>query len=217
MNINKKKDIIIAIPKGRIFKELEPFLDKANIVLEDEFYDESTRKLIFNTNVDNIKIIRVRSFDVPTFVAYGAASIGIAGSDVIEEFNYDEIYTPLDLGIGGCRLSTAYLDGSTENDWGNIRVATKYPNLTKKFYNSIGKQAEIVKLNGAMELAPILNICNVIVDLVSTGNTLKANSLIEDETILNITSKLIVNKTEMKTKSKSMIKIIESFREALYG
>lgn len=217
MNINKKKDIIIAIPKGRIFKELEPFLQKAGIILEDEFYDEKSRKLIFNTNVENIKIIRVRSFDVPTFVAYGAASIGIAGSDVIDEFDYKEIYTPIDLGIGKCRLSTAYLNGSSENDWGNIKVATKYPSLTKKFFNSIGKQVEIVKLNGAMELAPMLNICNVIVDLVSTGNTLKANSLVEDEVIMNITSKFIVNKAEMKTKPEGMIKIIESFKEALNG
>ena len=208
-------NITFAIPKGRIFEELEPLLEKAGIRLEDDFYDKSSRKLEFNTNIENLKIIRVRAFDVATFVAFGAAQIGVVGNDVLEEFDYDELYSPKDLGIGKCRLSVAELAELAESDnpqtWSHVRVATKYPNLTKKYFASRGVQAECIKLNGAMELAPNKGMCRRIVDLVSTGGTLKANGLVEVEKILDITSRLIVNRAAFKTRNDELKELIDRF------
>lgn len=218
-NAMDNKKLILAVPKGRILKELMPMLEKAGIVPEDDFTNKESRKLQFTTNHENLDIIRVRAFDVATFVAYGGAQIGVVGSDVIEEFAYEELYSPLDLKIGGCRLSVAMPEDDIGKDdparWSHVRVATKYPNLTAKHFAKRGVQAECIKLNGAMEIAPTLDLARKIVDLVSTGSTLKANKLAEIETILEISSRLIINRTALKTKPDEMNGWIENFREAV--
>ncbi len=196
--------LVIAVPKGRILGEALPIITAAGIVPEPAFGDEDSRALQFKTNHPNISLIRVRSFDVATFVAFGGAQLGIAGNDVLMEFDYSEIYAPLDLGIGKCRLSVAQSKDLGEGlDLGrlsHIRVATKYPHITSRWFAERGVQAECVKLNGAMELAPSLGLSSRIVDLVSSGATLKANGLVEVETITTITSRLIVNRTALKTR-----------------
>lgn len=207
--------LTIAIPKGRIGEELEPIFQKIGLKIEKDFYDESSRKLEFSTNHKNVSVIRVRSFDVATFVAFGGAQLGVAGNDVLEEFDYSEIYSPIDLGIGKCRLSVAELKDLAEHDdplsWSNVRIATKYPNLTKKYFAKRGVQAECVKLNGAMELAPKLGLCRRIVDLVSSGRTLKENGLVEVEKILDVTSRLIINRTAFKTRNAEISTWIDKF------
>ncbi len=211
--------LVLALPKGRILKELRPLLTHAGIVPEAEFDNEDSRLLRFATNVPNLSIIRVRSFDVATFVAFGAAHLGVAGNDVLMEFDYPEIYAPLDLGIGKCRLSVAEPAALGESDdpsrWSHVRVATKYPEVTKRHFAARGVQAECVKLNGAMELAPTLGLCRRIVDLVSTGSTLKANGLVEIEHIADVTSRLIVNRAAFKTRPEEISRWIERFREAV--
>lgn len=217
MTKNNSEKLILAIPKGRILKELMPLLGKCDIIPEDDFEDDSSRKLQFTTNHENLDIIRVRAFDVATFVAYGGAHMGVVGSDAIEEFNYSEIYAPLDLKIGACRLSVAMLekDARDENPekWSHIRVATKYPSLTARHFAKRGVQAECIKLNGAMEIAPPLGLARQIVDLVSTGSTLKANKMIEVEKILDVSSRFIVNRTTQKTRATEINNWIETFRE----
>lgn len=204
MNNNQKLEpIVIAIPKGRIWNELSPLMAKVGIIPEAAFNDPNERKLLFKTNFPELSIIRVRSFDVATFVAFGAAQLGISGSDVLAEFDYEGLYAPVDLGIGKCRLSVAELaDLSLEDNplsWSHVRIATKYPNLTRKYFAKRGVQTECIKLNGAMELAPKMGLCRRIVDLVSSGQTLKENGLVEIETIMNISSKLIVHRASLKT------------------
>ena len=209
---------ILALPKGRILKEAMPLLKRAGIEPEPDFSNEDSRALRFKTNVPEIEIIRVRSFDVATFVAFGAAQLGIAGNDVLLEFDYPEIYAPVDLGIGKCRLSVAEPAEMSEKDdpmrWSHIRVATKYPNITQRHFAARGVQAECIKLQGAMELAPTLGLCGRIVDLVSSGATLKANNLVEVETIAAVTSRLIVNRAAMKTYPHAIGGWIENFRQA---
>jgi ATP phosphoribosyltransferase len=196
--------IVLALPKGRILAELGPMLDRAGIRPEPDFANEESRKLSFKTNLPGLDIIRVRSFDVATFVAFGAAQLGIVGNDVLMEFNYSELYSPLDLKIGRCRLSVAEpaeLGAIDEPQrWSHVRVATKYPEITRRHFAARGVQAECIKLNGALELAPTLGLCQRIVDLVSTGATLKANGLIEVERIADISSRLAVNRTALKTR-----------------
>ncbi|MCC6598575.1 MAG: ATP phosphoribosyltransferase [Alphaproteobacteria bacterium] len=210
--------LILALPKGRILNELAPILKACGIEPEADFTDECSRKLRFSTNDPGLDIIRVRSFDAATFVAYGGAHLGVAGSDVLEEFSYSELYAPVDLKIGHCRLSVAMpvQEAETENTTrhSHIRIATKYPNLTARHFANAGIQAECIKLNGAMEIAPALGLCRRIVDLVSTGSTLKANGLAETETILEVSSKLIVNRTALKTRAEAMEAWIERFRQA---
>lgn len=207
--------LTIAIPKGRILEELHPIMDKIGLKPEADFYDESSRKLEFSTNHKNVSLIRVRSFDVATFVAFGGAQLGVAGNDVLEEFDYADIYSPVDLGIGKCRLSVAepaeLAKGDNIENWSNVRVATKYPNLTKKHFAKRGIQAEIIKLNGAMELAPKLGLCRRIVDLVSSGRTLKENGLVEVEKLMDISSRLIVNRAAFKTRSDEINEWISKF------
>ena len=212
------KEIIIAVPKGRILSELIPLLEKIDIKLENEFFKKDSRKLIFKTNHNNIKIIRVRSFDVATFVALGAANVGIAGDDVLGEFGYQEIYSVLDLKIGKCRLSLAKKkkdENFKEIQSGNILVATKYKNIVTNFFAKKGVRAECIKLNGAMELAPKLGICSYIVDLVSTGKTLLENGLEEQEHLLQITSKLIVNKIAFKLNNNEIDFLVKKFEKAV--
>jgi ATP phosphoribosyltransferase len=210
--------IVLAVPKGRILKELRPVLNRIGIVPSAAFDDENSRDLRFKTSIANVEIIRVRSFDVPTFVAFGAAQLGIAGSDVLMEFDYPDVYSPLDLDIGHCRISVAELAEFSKTDdpsrWSHVRVATKYPELTRRHFAARGVQAECIKLNGAMELAPSLGLCDRIVDLVSSGATLKANGLVEVEHIAHITSRLIVNRTALKTRSEEVGYWVERFREA---
>lgn len=211
-------ELVLALPKGRILKELRPVLRRVGIEPEAAFDDNDSRLLRFSTNVPNLSIIRVRSFDVATFVAFGAAHLGVAGSDVLMEFDFAELYAPLDLGIGKCRLSVAEPVALSEGDdparWSHVRVATKYPELTKRHFAERGVQAECIKLNGAMELAPTLGLCRRIVDLVSTGSTLKANGLVEIEKIMDVSSRLIVNRAAFKTRSDEISRWIDLFREA---
>jgi len=219
--VNRAEKLVLALPKGRILDEAMPLVRAAGIEPEPDFDNPKSRSLRFSTNHPHIDIIRVRAFDVATFVAFGAAEIGIAGNDVLMEFDYPEIYAPLDLGIGKCRLAVAEPAEFAEKDdpsrWSHIRVATKYPTITAKHFARRGVQAECVKLNGAMELAPGLGLCRLIVDLVSTGSTLKANGLVEVERVADISSRLIVNRTALKTRPEELAGWIERFREGAYG
>lgn len=213
--------LIMALPKGRILGEALPLLARAGIVPEPAFADEDARQLQFATNVANLTLIRVRSFDVATFVAFGAAQLGIAGNDVLMEFNYAELYAPLDLGIGRCRLAVAEPEDMVKDDdpsrWSHVRVATKYPEITRRHFAARGVQAECVKLNGALELAPSLGLCGRIVDLVSTGATLRANGLVEVERIAEVSSRLVVNRTAMKTRPAEIGGWIDRMRTAVDG
>ncbi len=213
-----KEVLVLALPKGRILRELTPLLRRAGIEPEPSFADEDTRQLRFATNDPTIEIIRVRSFDVATFVAFGAAHLGVAGNDVLMEFDYPEIYAPVDLGIGRCRLAVAEPSDAAEGDdparWSCIRVATKYPEITRRHFAARGVQAECITLNGAMELAPGLGLCRRVVDLVSTGATLAANDLVEIEIIAEVTSRLIVNRAALKTRPDEVGQWIEAFRAA---
>ncbi|MEQ8604463.1 MAG: ATP phosphoribosyltransferase [Marivibrio sp.] len=210
--------LVLAVPKGRILKELRPLLDGVGVEPEAAFDDPDSRQLRFATNLTGVEIVRVRSFDVATFVAFGAAHLGVAGNDVLMEFDYSEIYAPVDLSIGHCRLSVAEPTSLSASDdpsrWSHIRVATKYPNVTRRHFARRGVQAECIKLNGAMELAPSMGLCRRIVDLVSTGGTLKANGLVEVETIAEVTSRLIVNRTALKTRPDQVGDWIGRFQEA---
>jgi ATP phosphoribosyltransferase len=211
--------LILALPKGRILKECGPLLDRVGIIPAADYVDEDSRRLRFPTNDDGLDVVRVRPFDVATFVAFGAAHIGICGADVLMEFDYPEIYAPLDLGIGQCRVSVAEPTGSASSEdpaeWSRIRVATKYPTIARRHFAARGIQAEIVHLNGAMELAPGLGLSKLIVDLVQTGSTLRANGLEETEVIAHVTSRLIVNRTALKTRPEAVGAWIARFREAL--
>ena len=204
--------LILALPKGRILKEALPVLARAGITPEAALFDEDSRALRFSTSDPRIAVIRVRSFDVATFVAFGAAQIGIVGNDVLAEFDYPELYSPVDLGIGRCRLSVAEPAGTPPiGPASHVRVATKYPHLTARYYATLGVQAECVKLNGAMELAPLLGLAPRIVDLVSTGRTLRENGLVERETILEVTSRLVVNRAAFKTMPE-VARLVEAMR-----
>ena len=210
--------LVLALPKGRILGECRPLLDRAGIVPAADYADEDSRRLRFPTDDPALDVVRVRPFDVATFVAFGAAQIGICGADVLGEFDYPEIYAPLDLGIGACRVSVAEPVSLPPDDparWSRVRVATKYPNTARRHYAARGVQAEIVNLNGAMELAPGLGLSRVIVDLVQTGSTLRANGLRETEVIAQVTSRLIVNRTALKTAPEAVGALIARFRAAL--
>lgn len=209
--------LILALPKGRILKEAMPLLTAAGISPEPAFADPESRLLRFSTNHPGLDIIRVRSFDVATFVAFGAAHIGVAGSDVLMEFDFPEIYAPVDLGIGKCRLSVAepadMAGRDNPNRWSHVRVATKYPEVTRRHFAARGVQAECIKLNGAMELAPSLGLCHRIVDLVASGQTLRENGLVEVEHIADVTSRFVVNRAALKTQPERVGNWIERFRE----
>ena len=213
------KDIIIALPKGRILKQVLPILNKIGVIPEKSFFNEKDRKLKFETNISNIKLIIVRSFDVATFLIYGAAHIAIIGSDVLEEFNHSEIYSPIDLKIGLCRLVVAttkeILNDEDPLTWSYVRVATKYPNLTSEHFKKRGVHADCIKLNGAMELAPSMGLCRRIVDLSESGETLKANGLIEIEEIMKVSTRLAINRNAYKTNFKEINKILKKFNEFL--
>lgn len=203
----------MAVPKGRILKELIPLLQNANIIPEDDFFDDSSRKLVFSTNLENLDIVKVRSFDVATFVKFGAADIGICGLDVLKEFSSLEIFPVLDLGIGKCRLSIAAKESNTLDlsKLSHIRIATKYTSLANEYFASKGVQAEAIKLNGAMEIAPKLGLCDFILDLVSTGKTLAENDMVEIEKVMDVSSFLIVNRASFKTTNREINQLISNF------
>jgi len=211
--------VVLALPKGRILDECGPLLAAAGIAPAPDYADESSRRLRFPTNHAALDVIRVRSFDVATFVAFGGAEIGICGGDVLMEFDYPEIYAPLDLQIGHCRISVAEPKdeaGLTDfNTLSRVRVASKYPNVARRHFAARGVQAEIVALSGSMELAPGLGLSRLIVDLVQTGNTLKANGLVETDVIAEVSSRLIVNRIALKTRPEEISGWVETFRKAL--
>lgn len=219
--VKESEKLILALPKGRILGEVMPVLRQAGIEPESAFEDPDARQLRFSTSERDVEIVRVRAFDVATFVAFGAAHFGVAGSDVVMEFDYPELYAPLDLGVGKCRLVVAAPQSLVAVDdptrWSHVRVATKYPNLTRRHFARRGVQAECIKLNGAIELAPALGLCRRIVDLVSTGNTLKANGLVEIETIADISSRLVVNRAALKTRAHALSGWIDRIRDAVKG
>ena len=210
--------LILALPKGRILAECGPLLARAGIAPASDYTDEASRRLRFPTSDPLLDVVRVRPFDVATFVAYGAAQLGICGGDVLGEFDYPEIYAPLDLGIGACRVSVAAPVGDAQDDparWSSVRVASKYPNTARRHYAARGIHADVVPLNGAMELAPGLGLSRLIVDLVQTGSTLRANGLQETEVIAHVTSRLIVNRTALKTRPEEIGAWIARFRAAI--
>lgn len=205
--------LTFAVPKGRILEEALPLMARAGVVPEGAFHDKANRALTFACQSGDIRIIRVRAFDVATFVAHGAAQMGIVGSDVVEEFDYPELYAPVDLGIGRCRLSVA-APGETPpaGRASHLRVATKYPGLTRRHFERQGIQAECVKLNGAMEIAPALGLARTIVDLVSSGQTLRDNGLVEGALVLDVSARLVVNRAALKTDPR-VAALVERFRQ----
>jgi ATP phosphoribosyltransferase len=216
--------LIMALPTGRILGEVMPLLRRLDIAPEPAFDDPDTRRLRFATSDRRLDLIRVRNFDVATFVAFGAAQLGVAGNDVLMEFDYSEIYAPLDLDIGHCHLAVAALASGMAPDAdespdvaqrSHIRVATTYPEVTRRHFAARGVQAECIKLNGAIELAPRLGLCRHIVDLVETGATLRANGLVEIERIAEVSARLIVNRPAMKTRPQEIGAWIERFRAAV--
>lgn len=204
--------LTIALTKGRILEETLPLLAAAGIQpLEDM---EKSRKLVFETTQDNVRLLLLRGADVPTYVQFGAADMGISGKDTLMENGADGLYEPLDLNIARCKLMTAGVKGQPLPA-GRIRVATKYVNVAKQYYASLGRQTDIIKLYGAMELAPIMNLADEIVDIVDTGNTLRANGLEPREEIADISSRLIVNKASMKMKHAHIQTIIDHIAAAV--
>jgi ATP phosphoribosyltransferase len=204
--------LTIAVSKGRIYEEALPLLAEAGIVPTDD--PNTCRKLILNTTRDDVQLVIIRATDVPTFVEYGAADLGIAGKDVLIEHGAESLYEPLDLGIARCRLMTA-----TRKDAppiaGRVRVATKFVKIAQRYFASLGIQAEIIKLYGSMELAPLVGLADCIVDLVDTGNTLKANDMEPRDLIMNISSRLVVNKAAMKMKNAAIAELLGHFERTL--
>lgn len=204
--------ITIALAKGRILKETLPLLERAGIKPVDDL--EKSRKLIFGTNHENINLVLIRSADVPTYVQYGAADMGIAGKDVLLEHGGEGLYEWVDLHIAPCKLMTAGF-ADKELPPGRLKVATKYTGITRQYFMQLGRQVELIKLYGSMELAPIVGLSDMIVDLVDTGNTLKANGLVPQDFIMQITSRLIVNRASLKMKNKAIKKVIKKIEKAV--
>lgn len=204
--------ITLALTKGRILKETLPLLEAAGIVPAEDIV--TSRKLVFATNREGLRLLILRGSDVPTYVQFGAADIGVAGKDGLLEHQGDGYYEPLDLGIARCKLMTAVPVGA-QPQTGRLRVATKYVNVARQFYAEQGRQADLIKLYGAMEIAPILGLAHEIVDIVDTGNTLKANGLEAQEEIADISSRLIVNKAAMKTKYNEIQSIVDALQSAV--
>jgi len=204
--------ITIAVSKGRIYEEALPLLAKMGIQPIDD--PETSRKLILPTTRDDVQLVIIRATDVPTFVEYGAADMGIAGKDVLIEHGAENLYEPLDLNIARCKLMTAaHKDAPAIS--GRVRVATKYVTIAQQYFASLGVQAEIIKLYGSMELAPLVGLADCIVDLVDTGNTLRANNLEPRELIMNISSRLVVNKAAMKMKNAVIADLLTQFEQVL--
>ena len=204
--------LTIALAKGRILDETLPLLARAGIEPVEDL--GSSRKLIVASNLDGIRLVLIRSADVATYVQYGAADLGIAGKDVLAEHGGEGLYERLDLKIAPCRMMTAgFADRPLPR--GRLRVATKYPRLTRRFFHDQGRQVELIKLYGSMELAPIVGLADLIVDLVDTGNTLKANGLAPLELIMNISSRLIINRASLKMKNRAIETLVARIEQAI--
>jgi ATP phosphoribosyltransferase len=204
--------LTIAVSKGRIYEEALPLLAEAGIVPTDD--PKTCRKLILNTTRPDVQLVIIRATDVPTFVEYGAADLGIAGKDVLIEHGAESLYEPLDLGIARCRLMTATRKDAPPIN-GRVRVATKFVKIAQRYFASLGIQAEIIKLYGSMELAPLVGLADCIVDLVDTGNTLKANDMEPRDLIMEISSRLVVNKAAMKMKNAAIAELLAQFEQTL--
>lgn len=204
--------ITIALTKGRILKETLPLLAAVGVEPIDDLF--TSRQLIFPTTRDDVRLLVLRGVDVPTYVQFGAADIGVSGRDMLLEDSADGFYEPLDLGIARCRLMTAGIKG-VERPAGRIKVATKYVNIARNYYAQRGQQVDLIKLYGAMELAPIMALADEIVDIVDTGNTLRANGLEAREHITDISSRLIVNKASLKTKHSAIQELVDGIAAAL--
>lgn len=204
--------ITIALSKGRIFKETLPLLEAAGISPKDD--PEKSRKLILDTNQDDIKLVIIRATDVPTYVQYGAADLGVAGKDVLMEHGGDGLYELVDLNIARCKLMTAGMNDFQPHG-GRLRVATKFVNVARRYFAEQGQQVEVIKLYGSMELGPIVGLSDLIVDVVDTGNTLKANGLKPLDHIANISSRLVVNKASLKMKHDRIQTMVEQMRKAV--
>ena len=218
MNDSTNKNVItFAVSKGRIFDESRELLEKIGITVAQK--DLDSRKLVLPTNQENVRLLVIRATDVPTYVQYGAAELGIVGKDTLMEFSGDGIYEPLDLGIAKCKLMVAGVESkmaqNNASQGRRMRVATKYLQSTRRYFASKGQQVELIKLYGSMELAPLLGLADCIVDLVATGGTLKANGLVATEHIADISSRLIVNKAAMKIKSATLKPLIEQFKSVV--
>ena len=209
--------ITLALSKGRIFEETLPLLKAAGIeVLEDP---ETSRKLILPTNQDDVRVLIVRASDVPTYVQYGGADLGVVGKDTLLETGQQGLYVPLDLHIAKCRVSVAvradFDYAAAVKQGSRLRVATKYTAIAREFFAAKGVHVDLIKLYGSMELAPLTGLADAIVDLVSTGNTLKANHLIEVEKIMDISSRLVVNQAALKLKQARIRPILDAFASAI--
>jgi ATP phosphoribosyltransferase len=211
--------LTFALSKGRIFDETLPLLARAGIEVTDD--PETSRKLILATNRADVRVILVRASDVPTYVQYGGADLGVAGADVLMESEGDGLYRPLDLRIARCRMSVATRSdfdyASAVKQGSRIRVATKYTATARQFFADKGVHVDLIKLYGSMELAPLTGLADAIVDLVSSGNTLKANGLIEVEKIADISSRLVVNQAALKLKREAMRPVIDALEKAVQG
>jgi len=204
--------LVIALTKGRILDEVLPLFAQANIVPTEDI--SKSRKLIFDTNMDSVKLMVIRGSDVPTYVEFGSADMGVVGKDLILEYGSEGFYEPLDLNIAKCRLMTAVPVNGTPG-LGRLKVATKFTNIAKKYFAEQGKQIELIKLNGALELAPSMGLADAIVDIVDTGNTLRANGLEPKDLIANVSSRVIVNKASMKIKNAIIRDILGKLRKAV--
>ena len=205
--MQENNSFILALPKGRVFEDFIPILQKTQFALKDD--PKKSRKMLLDTEHKNVKVLVIRGWDVPTYITSGAAHLGVVGKDILMEKEEEEFVELLDLNAGKCRLSLA---GSEEILTGSsrLRIATKYPKSSIKFMNSIGVQAEIIYLNGAQEIAPVLGLSDAIIDLVDTGKTLKENGLDEIKVIANISTRLIANKASIKTRPTLINEIIEA-------
>jgi ATP phosphoribosyltransferase len=210
------QSLTVALSKGRIFDETLPLLEAAGITVSDD--PEKSRKLILPTSDAAIRVVIVRASDVPTYVQYGAADFGVAGKDVLLEHGGEGLYQPVDLAIAKCRMSVAVPAGfdyaSAVRQGARLRVATKYVNVAREHFAAKGVHVDLVKLYGSMELGPLVGLSDAIVDLVSTGSTLRANHLVEVEQIMDISSRLVVNRAALKTKREKLQPIIEAFERA---
>ena len=207
--MNKSNSLILALPKGRVYEDFIPLLEKTQFAIKDDV--KKSRKMLLDTKHPSVKVLIIRGWDVPTYITSGAAHIGIVGKDILMEKEEEEFVELADLGLGKCRLSLAgYEDVLTGS--ARLKIATKYPKSSTKFMNSIGIQPEIIYLNGAQEIAPVLGLSDAIIDLVDTGKTLTENGLKEIKTIANISTRLIANKASIKTKSIIINEIMEALK-----
>ncbi len=204
--------LVIALTKGRILDEVLPLFKRAGIIPVEDI--SKSRKLIFATNISNVQLMVIRGSDVPTYVEFGSADMGVVGNDLLLEHGSDGYYEPLDLKLACCRLMTAAPKGKGVKA-GKLRVATKFVNITKRYFAEQGRQVEIIKLNGALELAPSMGLADIIVDIVDSGNTLKANGLEALELITSVSSRVIVNKAAMKIKNPAIREILGKLQSAL--